>query len=212
MPALNKEQIKLYLLQQDPVLYPIIKSLTYPVSRRNKDIYSALVYSVISQQLSIKAATTIHQRVLNLFPDKNAHPALLARMSVSRLQSAGLSKQKTGYLKSIAKIACEGGLEYDVLSKKSNVELINYLTQIPGIGQWTVEMLLMFTFNRKDIFPVGDVGIQNAMRRLYGLEEEGTAFKQKLQIIAEKWQPYRTVVCKYLWQWKDNDYLQVNNK
>jgi DNA-3-methyladenine glycosylase II len=98
-------------------------------------------------------------------------------------------------------------LNYADLSKKSDAELIKHLTQIYGVGQWTVEMLLMFTFNRKDIFPVGDIGIQNAMRRLYCLEEQGSAFKNKLFLIAEQWQPYRTVVCKYLWGWKSSGYV-----
>lgn len=207
MPALNKEQIKQYLLERDHKLLPVIKSVTYPVSRRKKDIYSALVYSIVSQQLSVKAAATIHEHVLNLFPNNDARPELLMRMSLARLRSAGVSKQKAGYLKAIARIAYDDGLIYDNLSKKSDAELIEYLTTIHGVGQWTVEMLLMFTFNRKDIFPVADVGIQNAMRRLYGLEEEGKAFKQKLLVIAEQWQPYRTIVCKYLWGWKSIGYV-----
>jgi DNA-3-methyladenine glycosylase II len=212
MPALNKEQIKKYLLKRDAKLSPVIKSVTYPVFHRNKDVYRALLHSVIAQQLSVKAAATIQERVLTLFPNNDAQPELLARMPLARLNKAGLSKQKAGYLKAIAKAASNDGLAYEVLAKKSDAELIRYLTQIHGVGQWTVEMLLMFTFNRKDIFPVGDVGIQNSMRRLYGLEDEGKEFKQKLVMIAEQWQPYRTVVCKYLWRWKDSDYYDVNSR
>ncbi len=209
MPAKNKEQIKQYLLDRDHKLLPVITSVTYPVARRsNKDVYNALLHSIVSQQLSVKAATTIHGRLLNLFPDNNAKPSLLVTMTLSKLRSAGLSKQKAGYFKAIAKIACEGGLEYDTLTKMSDSELIDHLTQIHGVGQWTVEMLLMFTFNRKDIFPLADVGIQNVMRRLYGLEEEGKEFKQKLIFLAEQWQPYRTIVCKYLWSWKASGYIK----
>ena len=91
----------------------------------------------------------------------------------------------------------------------SDNELIDYLTRIHGVGRWTVEMLLMFTFNRKDVFPVDDVGIQNAMRHLYALDEEGRAFKLAIQAIAEKWQPYRTIVCKYLWRWKGGGYARI---
>jgi len=203
MPALNKEQIKQYLLEQDRKLLPVIMSVAYPISRRNRDVYSALLHSIVAQQLSVKAAATIHARLLELFPDNDARPDLLGGMPLAKLRSAGLSKQKAGYLKSIARMARDNRLDYDQLSKKSNVELIDYLTQIHGVGQWTVEMLLMFTFNRKDVFSVGDVGIQNAMRRLYGLEEEGKEFKQKLLFISERWQPYRTIVCRYLWRWKN---------
>lgn len=209
MPAQSKEQIKQYLIERDRKLLPVINCVEYPVSRRNnKDVYNALLHSIISQQLSLKAAATIHERVLNLFPHNDARPELLIRMPITKLRNAGLSKQKSAYLKAIAKIAAEDGLDYKVLSKKSDKELIEYLTQIHGVGQWTVEMLLMFTFNRKDVFPVADVGIQNAMRRLYNLEEEGKEFKQKICLIAENWQPYRTIVCRYLWGWKSLGYLE----
>ena len=93
-----------------------------------------------------------------------------------------------------------------MLSKKSDDDLIKYLTGLHGVGQWTAEIILMFSFNRKDSFPVGDVGIQNAMRRLYKLDEEGKEFKQKLILIAEQWRPYRAVVCRYLWGWKSIGY------
>lgn len=199
---LNKEQIKQYLLARDRKLLPVISSVTYPVFHRNRDVYGALLHSIVAQQLSVKAAATIHARLLGLFPGNIAQPELLVRMPLAKIRGAGLSKQKAGYLKAIAKISRNNGLAYEKLSKKSDAELISYLTQIHGVGQWTVEMLLMFTFNRKDVFSVGDVGIQNAMRRLYGLEAQGKEFKQKLLIIAEKWQPYRTIVCRYLWGWK----------
>lgn len=202
MPAHNKEHIKQYLLARDRKLSNVISSGSYPVFHRNRDVYSALLRSIISQQLSVKAAATIHARLLGLFPDNVAKAELLVRMPLAKIRGAGLSKQKAGYLKAIAKISCDNGLDYEKLSSQSDSELIGCLTQIHGVGQWTVEMLLMFTFNRKDIFPVGDVGIQNAMRRLYGLETQGKEFKKKLISIAEKWMPYRTIVCRYLWGWK----------
>jgi len=203
MPALNKGQIKEYLLESDYKLTPVIESGTYPIFRRgNKDVYTALLQSIVSQQLSVKAADTIHKRVLNIFPNNNPKPELLIRTSPVKLRSAGLSKQKASYLKAIAKFSIDNGLDYKELSSKNDVELIKYLTQIHGVGQWTVEMLLMFTFNRKDVFPVADVGIQNAMRKLYSLEEQGTEFKNKINLISQQWQPYRTIVCRYLWGWK----------
>jgi len=207
MPALSQDQIKQYLLQQDRKLAPLITSIKYPVSRRNTDVYGALLHSIVAQQLSVKAAATIHARVLELFPHGEPEPELLAKMPVSRLRRAGLSNQKAAYVKAIARVARDDGLNYKSLSKKSDVELVDYLTQIHGVGQWTVQMLLMFTFNRSDIFPVGDVGIQNAMRRLYGLKHEGRVLHQRMQVIAERWQPYRTIACRYLWRWKSNGYV-----
>lgn len=203
MPILSKEKIKTYLLQRDPKLAQVFRLVDYPVFKRNKDVYAALLHSIISQQLSVKAAATIHRRLLNLFPEDDAQPAMLLNMSLTRLRSAGLSKQKSSYVKAVASIAIEDGLDYDILAKRSDVEIIEYLTKIYGVGQWTVEMLLMFTFNRKDVFPLGDLGIQNAMRRLYNICEEGKEFKDKLLSISVQWKPYRTVVCKYLWDWSD---------
>ena len=206
---MNKEKIKQYLAEKDKKLLPLITLLPYPVNHRSsKDVYGALLYSIVSQQLSVKAVETIHERLLNLFDNNDPKPEALLKMSFVNLQSAGLSKQKVSYVQAIAQIAYEGGLIYEKLSKKSDEELIKHLTKIHGVGQWTVEMLLMFVFNRKNIFPVADVGIQNTMRKLYGLEEEGRDFKKKLILIAEQWQPYRTVVTRYLWAWKSKGYVK----
>ena len=206
MPALNKDKVKKYLLKKDKKLLSIIKSISYPVFHRNKDIYGALLNSIISQQLSVKAAATIHSRLLCLFPNSDPKPELMLSMSLAKLSSAGLSKQKVGYVKAIAKVACNNGLRHEELTEKSDDDLIEYLTGLHGVGQWTAEIILMFSFNRKDSFPVGDVGIQNAMRRLYNLDEEGKDFKLKLISIAEQWRPYRAVVCRYLWGWKSTGY------
>ena len=202
MARLTQKQIKAYLLQRDRRLEPVIQSLPYPKARRNRDVYRSLMRSIIAQQLSVKAANTIHARLLELFPDGEAHPQRLLRTPVARLRGVGLSEQKANYLIGIARAAREGTLDYAFLSKQSDDELIASLTQLHGVGRWTVEMLLMFTFNRDDVFPVADVGIQNAMRSLYRINEEGREFRQRLITIAEGWQPYRTVVCRYLWAWR----------
>ena len=130
-------------------------------------------------------------------------------MPVARLRQAGLSARKADYVKEVARRAREDGLAYERLAKLSDEELIDSLTRIHGVGRWTVEMLLMFTFNRRDVLPLDDVGIQNAMRHLYALDEDGRALKRRMQAIAEKWQPYRTIVCKYLWRWKGSGYVRI---
>lgn len=202
MATLTQLQIQRYLLTRDKQLAPLMKYLPYPRARRATDIYATLIGAIISQQLSVKAANTIHQRVLDLFEDRYPTPESLLRLRTPQLRRAGLSQQKTQYLKSIARFALEEGLEFKSLARKTDAELINLLTQIHGVGKWTVEMLLMFSFHRPDVFSVDDVGIQNAMRELYQLDETGRVFKQRLITIAESWRPYRTVVCKYLWGWK----------
>ena len=206
MPALSREEIKHYLLTRDKNLRPVLATVAYPVTRCHRDIYATLLHSIVAQQLSIKAAATIHARVLDLFPAKYPAPELLQRISLPRLRAAGLSRQKATYLRNIARFALEEGMDYALLSKLSDAQIIAYLTQINGVGKWTVEMLLMFALNRKDVFSVDDIGIQNAMRRLYRIDASGKALHAKMLTIAERWRPYRTVVCRYLWQWKAQNY------
>lgn len=210
MPAASRERIMQHLLAQDKKLHPVLATVEFPVFKRKRDIYAALLHSVVSQQLSVKAADTIHTRVLELFDGKYPHPKLLARMPLPRLRAAGLSRQKAGYLKDIARFELAGGMDYTKLAKLSDAQIIEKLTQINGVGKWTVEMLLMFTFNRMDVFAVDDVGIQNAMRRLYRINTDGKELRANMLRIAERWRPYRTVVCRYLWQWKANDYIVEN--
>ena len=202
MPPRRREEIKKYLIKQDSKLRPLITQLAFPVARRNRDAYATLVHSIIAQQLSIKAANTIHTRLLALFPDAYPDPVLLRKMPVRRLRAAGLSRQKSSYLKEIARFALEQGMDYALLARFTDDQIIAYLTQIHGVGRWTVEMLLMFCLNRADVFAVDDVGIQNGMRHLYALDQTGKSLKLSMRDIAENWRPYRSIVCKYLWHWK----------
>ncbi|WP_455221392.1 DNA-3-methyladenine glycosylase family protein, partial [Kaarinaea lacus] len=112
-------------------------------------------------------------------------------------------RQKSSYIKNVATFAVQNdGLDYRRLNRLSDEELINHLTEIKGVGRWTVEMLLMFAMDRKDVFSCGDLGIQQAMKRLYQIDDNGRELKNRMYAIAENWRPYRTIVCKYLWQWK----------
>lgn len=206
MPPRSHDEIKHYLIQRDRTLRPLISQIAFPVARRNRDIYAILLHSIIAQQLSVKAADTIHARVLALFPENYPTPALLRKMPAARLRAAGLSRQKTAYLKAIARFSLDQGMHYPTLAKLTDQQIIAHLTQIHGVGRWTVEMLLIFSFNRKDVFSVDDVGIQNAMARLYGIEQEGRLLKQSMLNIAERWRPYRAIVCRYLWHWKSLRY------
>jgi DNA-3-methyladenine glycosylase II len=202
MPAPSRKLIIEHLLLADPRLRPVIETVEFPVAKRHRDIYAALLHSIVSQQLSIKAANTIHARLLALFPDNYPSPELLLEMPFERLRGAGLSRQKSAYIKGIAEFALNDGMAYERLNKLSAEEITRHLTSIHGVGQWTVEMLLIFAFNRRDIFSVDDVGIQNAMRHLYRLKSEGKVLKQRMLKIADRWRPYRSIVCRYLWGWK----------
>lgn len=199
----TKQRIIEYLVDSDQRLKPIIESCPYPRSHKSNDIYRALLASIVSQQLSVRAADTIFNRFLDLYPDRHPKPEELLRTRIPRLRSAGLSQQKSQYLKNVARFAMrDEGLEYARLKKKTDAQLIEYLTQIKGVGRWTVEMIMMFSLDRKDVFPVDDLGIQQTIKQLYRLELQGKELKQQMVLIAENWKPYRSIVCKYLWHWK----------
>jgi DNA-3-methyladenine glycosylase II len=195
-------------LSQDPVLLKLINEILPKVemtasTQASTDIYFALLDSIVSQQLSVKAADTIFKRFLNLFPNQYPTAQLLIEMPTEQLRIAGLSYQKAGYLKNTAAFFSENDLDHASLQTFSDEEIIKLLTQIKGVGQWTVEMLLMFVMNRPDVFPYDDLVVRNNVVRLYEVEGKGAELKKKILTIAEQWRPYRTIACKYIWRWKD---------
>ena len=193
-----------HLNAADPVLARIPLDLTFKRSR-NSDLYLDLLSSIMAQQLSVNAADTIFARFLDLFPDRYPSPALLSAMSDEHLRTAGVSRQKAGYVRHVAAFAVAQGFDRRAIDRMTDDEVIAHLTQIKGVGRWTVEMLLMFSLNRSDVFPVDDLGIQIAMKKLYGLRGEGRALRQRMIRIAEAWRPFRTHACKCLWRWRRID-------
>ena len=191
-------------LCSDPVMAAIVKQGQPLKSSKSEDLYYKLLGSIVSQQLSTKVAAVIFKRFTALFPDNYPHPQLVQEAPDELLRSAGLSFQKIGYVRNVAAFAAGGNMAHATIDAMESEDLIRHLTQIKGVGRWTVEMLLMFALERPDVFPVDDLGIQNAMKRYYGLEETGKALKLQMQEIANNWRPYRTIASKYLWQSLDN--------
>jgi DNA-3-methyladenine glycosylase II len=169
-----------------------------------KNIPLRLCASIMSQQLSTKVAKVIFHRFLDLYNGKEPSPQEIAATPFEKLRAIGLSNSKTQYVLNVAQFAIDQKLDDKKLRKMSNDDIIALLTQIKGVGRWTVEMLLMFTLGREDVFAVDDYGIQSAMKKLYKLDDTNKKeFKEKMQTIAERWSPYRTYACLHLWQWKD---------
>lgn len=191
-------------LRKDKRLKKVIDRVGIIKGSKSEDLYFALMRAIVSQQLSVKAAATIFSRFLALFKEGYPHPKEILKISDEKLRSAGLSYQKAGYLKNIATFSIEETLDYGKLKSKTDEDLIEYLVSIKGVGRWTVEMLLMFSLGREDVFPKDDLGIQNGIKRLYKIE---VANKKELYVqmdlIAEQWKPYRTMASKYLWRYKD---------
>jgi DNA-3-methyladenine glycosylase II len=176
----------------------------YELVRRD-NLYFYLYCSIMSQQLSSKVAAVIRQRFLDLYDGQEPTPEQILATPLETLRFIGLSNAKTRYVHNVARFAAEQDLESDLLESMSNEDLIGHFTQIKGVGRWTSEMLLMFALRREDIFAVDDLGIQNAMKHLYRLDDsDRKQFREDLLRISQKWSPYRTYACMYLWGWKDS--------
>ncbi len=191
-------------LRQHANIEPLISQIQMPDFTPSGRVYYDLLESIVSQQLSVKVADVIFKRFTALFSDQYPHPEKLLELEFDRLRSVGLSAQKASYLQNVARFALEHNLDSIEWHHKSDAEIISLLTQIKGVGTWTVQMLLMFSLGRPDIFPVDDLGIQQAMQRLFKIEEQNPRLlKQQMIVHAEPWRPYRTIACRYLWRWKD---------
>jgi DNA-3-methyladenine glycosylase II len=189
------------LMRRDPILGKAIKQIgpCLLAERQRKDHLTALIGSIVSQQLSTKAAATIFGRLVALFPD-HLIPGFeaLAAVDDQALRSVGLSGQKVGYLRDLCARLGDGRLVLDELDTLDDEHVIERLDAVKGFGRWTAEMFLMFRLHRPDVLPVDDLGIVNAVQRLYGLRKRPDA--KRLVKLGEPWRPYRSVACWYLWQ------------
>jgi len=191
-------------LDRDPLFRPLLVSLPFPsVSQTTSDLFGDLLRSIIGQQLSVKAAQTIYNRFLGLFPGEKPDAGILMTLSDDALRQVGLSRQKSEYVRNVAAYFRELQDSAPPWEAWPDEAIIQALTGIKGVGLWTVQMLLMFSLGRPDIFPVADLGIQRAMRRLYNIDSKGSILHREMTTIAEAWRPYRSYACFYLWNWKD---------
>ncbi|MCA1562847.1 MAG: DNA-3-methyladenine glycosylase [Acidobacteria bacterium] len=193
------------LLRRDPILAALIKrhGQCGLASAQRADHFSALVRAITGQQLSVKAAATIYGRMVALMPEAQPTPATLATVPDEQLRAAGMSRQKVQYLRDLSDKVLTGALPLDDLDAMSDEEVIAALTQVKGIGRWSAEMFLMFRLHRPDVLPVDDLGIVNAVHRVYRLRKRPTA--DRIRQIGEAWKPYRSVASWYLWRSLDNE-------
>jgi len=192
-------------LSKDKTLAKAVKQIGRIELKKRKNVFNSLCGSIMSQQLSTKVADVIHKRFLNLFDGNEPSPEQLLEMKHETLRGIGLSNAKAHYVKNVAQFALDKGLDAKTLHKMDNEELIEYLTEIKGVGRWTAEMILMFTLGREDVFAVDDLGIQNAIIGLYKLKvKDKKKFREKMISMSQQWSPYRTYACMYLWRWRDS--------
>ncbi len=192
-------------LTKDKKLKKILELQQPLMLAKRKNVYLHLCFSIMSQQLSTKVADVFHRRFINLFSNKNPTAIQIATMPFETLRSIGLSNAKTNYVLNVCNFFITEKITDAKLYKMTNEELIKYLTQIKGVGKWTVQMILIFTLGREDIFAVDDLGIQQAVCKLYNINTaDKKVMKDKMLTVSKRWIPYRTYACMYLWDWKDN--------
>jgi DNA-3-methyladenine glycosylase II len=166
------------------------------------DAYGALLRSIVGQQLSVAAARSIYNRLIELFGGRTPTPEVLLAANPDALRAAGLSGAKVKYLRSLAEHVQAGDLHLDSLDETSDNDVVAELTTVKGIGEWSAHMFLLFFLKRPDVLPVGDLGIRRAVERNYGLEQIPDA--ETLERLGERWAPYRSLASLYLWESLDN--------
>ena len=196
------ESILLHL-HQDKILSPIIDKCTLTIHKAPLQLFDALLRSIVSQQLSTKAAATIYDRFLALFENKMPTPDQIKKQSDAQLRAVGLSGQKSAYIRNVVDHFDANNLYNRNWDNYSDGEIIDELTKIKGVGKWTVEMILMFSLHRPDVLPLDDLIIRNSMISFYNITSEKKQQVLDLTQIAEKWRPYRSYACRYLWASKD---------
>ncbi len=201
-----------HLAKHDSALAPIIKRAGLSTITPHRNYYQELVESIISQQLSVKAAATILKRFVALFDTGHfPTPEEILQKDIEQLRSVGLSRQKGSYIQDLALKVIEGTVKFDHLDALSNNEIITELTQIKGVGVWTVHMFLMFCMGRLDVLPVGDLGIKNGIQNLYGLDHSPAP--DEIVKIADdnNWHPYASIASWYIWHSLDNKPTAVDS-
>jgi DNA-3-methyladenine glycosylase II len=198
-PAAHRKAV-IHLKKADPVLARIIDAVG-PVKYQGKRFgsnFDALCRSIVFQQLSTKAASTIHGRFLDLFENQVPSPDALLQIAEEKLRAVGLSRQKSAYLRDLADKVHTGALPLDHLDTLGDSEIIEYLVQVKGIGVWTAQMFLMFQLGRLDVLPDLDLGIRNAIKKAYRIR--GVPNAKRIARIGEPWRPYASIACWYLWR------------
>jgi len=198
---MNDTEIELalrHLRRADPVMRQVIRKAGPFALQRRRNRFRALVFSILGQQISGKAAAAIRARLVDYLKPRPISAASIALMSSQELRSVGLSTQKASYLLDLAERVASGALKLDRVSRLPDDEVIAALTQIKGIGVWTAQMFLIFSLGRMDVFPHDDLGVRVAIRNLYGLDELPN--KEVSHRIAAPWRPYASIASWYCWR------------
>jgi DNA-3-methyladenine glycosylase II len=192
------------LLRRDPVIGALIKQHgpCRIAEALRADHFAALVRAIIFQQLSTKAASTIHARLMALMPDGEVSAVALGALTEEQFRAVGVSRQKAMYLRDLCEKIAGGDVNLERVDALDDESVVAALTRVKGVGRWTAEMFLMFRLHRPDVLPVSDLGILTAVQKAYRLRSRPTA--DRLRKLADAWKPYRSIACWYLWRSLDN--------
>ena len=195
------------LLKKDKNMQVLINIFGRPDFNPRQDYFQSLLRSIVFQQLSGKAAQTIYERFVNLIPKtSNLCPNEVLKLGKEEMRNAGLSFQKINYVRNLADYFENKSLQKKDVEEMTDEEISKELIKIKGIGQWTVDMFLMFTLNRADILPCTDLGIQKGIMKI--LNMKNLPSKKEMENCSRKWRPYRTIACWYLWRMVDDKFAQ----
>ena len=193
------------LLKRDRNMQVLIEKFGRPNFKIGQDYFQSLFRSIVFQQLSGEAAQTIYKRLVKLIPEtSNLCPNEVLKIEKNDMSKAGLSSQKINYVRNLADYFENNSFQKKDVERMTDEEISRELTQIIGIGQWTVDMFLMFTLNRADILPYGDLGIQKGIMKI--LNKKNLPSKKEMENCSKKWKPYRTIACGYLWRMTDDKF------
>ena len=192
-------------LSKDKKLKILIESQTPFILQKRKKVYLRLCSSILSQQLSTTVAKVLYKRFLELYNGKEPTAQQILNTPAETFRGIGFSNAKASYVHNVCRFFIENKITDAQLYKMNNEDVIALLTQIKGVGKWTVEMILMFTLGREDVFALDDLGLKQGVIKLYNLKEtDKKVLIKKIEKISSKWSPYRTYASRYLWNWKDN--------
>jgi len=193
-------------LSKDKKLKKVIdKQAPFILEKRNK-VYLRLCASILSQQLSTRVAHLLYERFLGLYKGKEPTAKKILATPPEVFRSIGFSNAKASYVHNVCRFFIQHKITDAALYQMDNDAVIELLTQIKGVGKWTVEMILMFTLGREDVFAMDDLGLKQMVTKLYNLTEtDKKLLHKKIELISLRWSPYRTYACMYLWNWKDGE-------
>ena len=194
----SRRRILEHFRERDPKMAQVIQAGGPFGLKRNRNYFVVVCRSIVSQQISIAAADSIYARFQKLFDGKSPTPQRVAGLPEDTLRTAGLSRQKVSYMKDLSRRFLDGTIRPRQLNTLDNEAVIDRLTRVHGIGRWTAEMFLIFSLNRLDVLPVGDLGLLVAVQNIYGLKTRPDA--KRVRAIGDKWSPYETIATWYGWR------------